>query len=110
MPTEQWATWVAMGMQLADDVRIWCKDLRNSGWNGAGSLAMTTPRQSWPRGPQSQQGWGVMQRMQAMRLNTPAMVYVGDLGWKHSTVCLRARADATSGIVEGGGVHFFVGK
>jgi len=25
------------------------------------------------------------------------------LGWRHSTVCLRARADATSGIVEGGG-------
>ena len=60
MATEQWATWVAMGMQLGDDVRIWCKDLRNSGWNGAGSLAMTTPRQSWLRGPQSQWGWGVI--------------------------------------------------
>ena len=35
----------------------------------SGSLAMTTPRRSWSRGPRYQRGWGVTQKTQAMMLS-----------------------------------------
>ena len=89
----------------------------------SGSLAMTTLRQSWLRGPRCQQGWGVTQKTQAMMLNRMAMgslvathkkgamvcrgLWVGTYSTVRSTTMDRCRRWG-KGTAEGGGSDLFI--
>ena len=67
--------------------------------SASGSLAMTTLRQSWLRGPRCQRWWGVTQKTQEMMLNrtvTGSLVVMhkearGPWAETYSAVCSRAR-------------------